>query len=130
MSTPIWDVVTWPVVWVESKDRHSLAGEVYHISTVTIGKAGERGIWGQILFGVESAERLLGLAWDWIALSPGVIALADPMMVLSNVHFRDSDGEPVQAALRVLELNSIIHRIDWQPTVHNRLLSAPSIHSF
>jgi hypothetical protein len=60
------------------------------------------------------------LAWDWAEVRKDVVALCDPMNVLSNVRLVDDEGAPLGAAERVLHLNSAIHELDWQPHVMRR----------
>ena len=55
-----------------------------------------------------------GLAWDWFELRPRVVALADPMNVLSNLEFVDAEGRPLSRGQRLVELNNIIASLPWQ----------------
>lgn len=57
----------------------------------------------------------LMVAWDWIEVAPGCVALADPNGIVSNVRLCcDDDDELEHEGQRRLFLNSIIWRLRWQ----------------
>jgi hypothetical protein len=68
--------------------------------------------WGALLDG-----RLVAAAWDWVEVLPGVVSLADPDNVLTNLRFLDAGGcyeEPTRA---VISINRLIHQTPWQTAV-------------
>ena len=40
---------------------------------------------GQTLWACQSDDAQLGLAWDWVQIGRGVVAMADPMSVVTNL---------------------------------------------
>ncbi|MDH3210360.1 MAG: hypothetical protein OEL91_08280, partial [Burkholderiaceae bacterium] len=78
---------------------------------------------GQTVWGEPPGNNTAGLAWDWIELSQGIIAMADPMAVITNVRFLGPDGgvlTPIEAAPR---LNEVVHSLPWQSKVQQVLHS-------
>ncbi|MDQ2736026.1 MAG: hypothetical protein M3Y55_13795, partial [Pseudomonadota bacterium] len=53
-------------------------------------------------------------AWDWREVRPGVVALSDPMTVLSNIVLLGEEGRPVDSFKRILHLNNVIFSLPWQ----------------
>jgi len=73
--------------------------------------------YGQVLWSCDTPEGPAGLAWDWFELRPRIVALADPMSILSNLEFADAAGRPLSRAQRVIELNNLIACLPWQEQV-------------
>ncbi len=66
-----------------------------------------------------------GVAWDWVQLSRGVVAMADPMSVISNLRLVGSAGEVLTAWEAALYLNEIVHALPWQDEVQRALHDGP-----
>jgi hypothetical protein len=83
---------------------------------------------GQTLWGESSHERPAGLAWDWVQIQQGVVALADPLGLITNLRFLDSEGAALSAQQTALQLNEIVHGLPWQTEVQRALTqsAAPS----
>lgn len=76
---------------------------------------------GQTLWQAESRhEEPIHLAWDWALISPGVLVLADPMSVASNVYPVDSNGL-VNVQTRLDVLVQLVTGLDWTETVREHL---------
>ena len=73
--------------------------------------------YGQLLWGFETDDSMLGIAWDWREVMPDVVAIADPMSIVSNACFVDEEGIAVDDAVRMLCLNSAVYQLPWQTTV-------------
>jgi hypothetical protein len=58
------------------------------------------------------------IAWEWTEIQPDVVALFDPMKILSNVALVDGRGHALVASRRMLHLNNVIHRLDWRSALH------------
>lgn len=57
------------------------------------------------------------IAWEWLMLQDGVVMLADPNAVASNLRFVSSSGEVSDELRRVVLLNVIVHSLQWQHRV-------------
>ncbi|HEX2010170.1 MAG TPA: hypothetical protein VJN44_04455 [Roseateles sp.] len=77
---------------------------------------------GQTLWTGESENgAAAGVAWDWIRLPEGVVALADPMALVTNLQFVSAEGEVLAPMQSVLQLNGIVHTLPWQDEVQRAL---------
>lgn len=122
MLTPAWELLSWPTVWASDEHHASIASKMRHLSTSVSEDRTEEGyVFGQVLFGLESAEEKVGIAWDWVALGGKILAIADPMAIVSNLHFLGEDGRAVREAARILELNNVVNSVPWQRRVRRAL---------
>lgn len=78
---------------------------------------------GQTLWGSASDHGAAALAWDWIQLEPGVVALADPLGLITNLKLVDEHGEPLTLIQAALHLNQWVHGVPWQDEVQRVLLA-------
>ncbi|MCU0762138.1 MAG: DUF4902 domain-containing protein [Hydrogenophaga sp.] len=60
---------------------------------------------------------VVAVSWDWRCLDDGAIVQRLPRTVLSNAMLVDVHGCDRGAELTELELQRLVERIDWQPTV-------------
>ncbi|MEO5735349.1 MAG: hypothetical protein ABIN96_01350 [Rubrivivax sp.] len=69
---------------------------------------------GLSLWGCELDGTLVGMAWDWAEVRPSVVALSDPMKILSNIILLDDDRCCMEEARRLLYFNTAVFRLPWQ----------------
>ncbi|MEO8279059.1 MAG: hypothetical protein ABI564_05170 [Ideonella sp.] len=88
---------------------------------------------GQTMWTGHINEVSFGIGWEWFELCPGVLALADPMMVMTNLFLLDDHGRVLSDDRKTLYLNSVIHELGWQKHVlagsSRRALPAQPVHS-
>jgi hypothetical protein len=118
--TPPWIVRAWPpVVWpiheVPTFRLVHLGTSVLHAPTH--GGAGA----GQTLWGGRMPQGSAGVAWDWVELSRGVVAMADPLGLISNLQFVDGGGAVLSGLQAALRLNQIVNLLPWQQEVARAL---------
>jgi hypothetical protein len=95
--------------WVDNARHFEHIGTVHaHPSTVDDLKH------GQVVWGVPSGSSPVAVCWDWAEIRVGVVALSNPMTVFSNVTLLAEDGAPLTAGQTLLQLNGVIHELDWQ----------------
>ena len=124
MLTPVWELLSWPTVWSGTEDHTGIASRLRHLSTSVCQERTDDGcVIGQVLFGLESGAERFGIAWDWVALGGRVLAIADPMAIVSNLHFVGGDGRAVAESERILELNNVVNSVPWQRRVCRALPS-------
>jgi hypothetical protein len=58
-----------------------------------------------------------GMAWDWVQIARGVVAMADPMSVITNLRLIGPGGEVLTAFEAARYLNSLVHELPWQDEV-------------
>ena len=57
------------------------------------------------------------MAWDWIHLPHGIVAMADPMSVVTNLTLVGPEGEMLTELESARHLNGIVHGLPWQDQV-------------
>lgn len=76
---------------------------------------------GQTIWAWHGDEGDLGLAWDWVQLTRGVVAMADPMAVVTNLRLVGQEGEALTPFESALHINGIVHGLPWQHEVERVL---------
>lgn len=131
MTIPVWQVITWKPVRASLAEWQTALLRMRPIGAAFLphGRApGKRK--GQVLWGTECKGQPVGLAWDWAEVRADVVALSDPMGVLSNVLLLDEHGDCLDEGERMVHLNSAIHGLGWQghacgrAAVHEEALAA------
>jgi len=61
------------------------------------------------------------MAWDWIQLARGVVAMADPLSVITNLRLVNSEGAVLSPIESLRHLNEIVHMLPWQDEVERAL---------
>lgn len=69
---------------------------------------------GQTLWQGEDGQAIAGVAWDWISMPAGVVAMADPMALVTNLQFLNAEGRVLAPLESVRQLNEIVHALPWQ----------------
>jgi hypothetical protein len=118
--TPAWIVCAWPpVLWqADSASRLHLV----HLGTRVLHYGGQTSpCSGQTLWGEASPDHSAGVAWDWIELQQGVVAMADPLGLVTNLKLLDAKGEALSAFEVAVRLNGLVHALPWQNEVQRAL---------
>lgn len=113
---PPWTLCAWPpLLWHVGKQTPL---HLKHLGTQIMnpGDALSRSM-GQTLWAWHGDEGDVGLAWDWIQLTPGVVAMADPMAVVTNLRLLGDEGEVLTASESARHINYIVHGLPWQHEV-------------
>ena len=90
-----------------------------HLATrVTCHEPATRGhtVWGQL-----SGEGDAGIAWDWVEICRGVVAMVDPMQVVTNLRLVSLDGHILAATEAAPHFNQFVRRLPWQEEVRRLL---------
>lgn len=113
-----WHVASWRDVSLTLAQRQWMIRRLAHraCSGPPDGDLRE-GARGQVMWACDIAQGTVGLSWDWFVLRPGVLVMADPMNIVSNLVFVDDEGRPLAESSRIVELNTIVHALAWQPGV-------------
>ena len=118
MNCPKRAVEQWPRVCCPVERVAALAHRMRHQrSAEHPGPSGWRLRRGRTLWAAEVDGHWAGLDWEWGEVQPGVVALADPMRLCSNIEWVDAHGQPLQECRRVLLLNGLVYRLDWQAAI-------------
>lgn len=73
-------------------------------------------MWGQL-----SGDGDAGLAWDWVEVATGVVAMVDPMSVVTNMQLLSLDGRILPTSEAALHINQFVRRLPWQEEVRRLL---------
>lgn len=114
--------------WVDS------ARQFEHIGTVHAHPcASDDFKCGQVVWGVPGGTSPVAICWDWAEVRVGVVALSNPMTVFSNVRLVAEDGAPLSHGQTLLQLNGVIHELNWQRQLceelsfrRHRMVAAPA----
>jgi len=115
-----WSLRAWPpILWQAGRAQ----GLRFHHLGTRVTFTGDRmfGLAGQTMWGGSSADGEAGVAWDWIQISRGVVAMADPMSVVTNLRLIGDEGEVLTALEAARFLNEIVHQLPWQHEVARAL---------
>ena len=123
-TTPPWIVFAWaPVLWQASSATQL---HLVHLSTRVLSLGDSHGpCCGQTLWGDASDEHATGVAWDWVELPQGVVAMADPFGVVTNLRLIGAQGEFLSQSQAAVHLHPLVHALPWQREVR-RVLDQPA----
>lgn len=76
---------------------------------------------GQSTWFLESPDGIGAVGWEWERFHRGVVALSDPMNIVSNLRIVDETQCPVNDSRRALVLNALVHGVDWQVQIRKQL---------
>ena len=123
--TAPWTLRAWPpLLWQAARPPR---GRFRHLGT-RITFSGDRMVRtaGQTLWGGLLEEGDAGVAWDWVQISRGVVAMADPMSVVTNLRLVGEAGEVLTSLQAALYLNALVHELPWQGEVERALRGLPN----
>lgn len=118
-ATP-WSLRAWPpLLWQAGA---SVPVRFHHLNTLVMiddrstGPAAGQTVWA------ASAERGdAGVAWDWIQITRGVVAMADPLAVVTNLRLVGRAGEALAPMEVACFLNELVRGLPWQEEVRRAL---------
>jgi hypothetical protein len=118
-TTPAWIVCAWePILWQTSRTAELC---LEHRTTRVSGVADGGACTGQTLWTVRHDREAAGVAWDWIEIRDGVVAMADPLGLVTNLRLVDDRGETLDEVSAAMRLHAVVHALGWQRTVAEAL---------
>ncbi len=118
--TPAWIVCAWPPLLWQAECAPEL--HFVHLGTRVLSEGdADHPCSGQTVWGNASIECAAGVAWDWIELQRGVVAMADPLGLVTNLQLTDAQGGLLPIMQAALHLNEIVHALPWQSEVQRAL---------
>lgn len=76
---------------------------------------------GETTWTMNTPLGTMSILFEWAEVTRGVLALANPMGIVSNVRLMTDEGDWLTPAQTLLELNFTVHELDWQTVVARRL---------
>ena len=65
------------------------------------------------------------MAWDWVQIAHGVVAMADPMSLVTNLRLVSNQGEVLTSSESARYLNEFVRLLPWQREVQIALRACP-----
>jgi len=115
-----WSLRAWPpLLWQAAE---SARVRFHHLSTrITLGGDNPGTAAGQTVWAAQAEQGEAGMAWDWVQIARGVVAIADPMSVVTNVRLIGDEGEVLTAVQSARYLNELVRTLPWQQEVQRAL---------
>ena len=102
-----WSIRAWPPLLWQAEGASRLRFD--HLDTqVMPASTGDAPRTGQTVWRGTAEEGEVGVAWDWVMVSPDVVAMADPMCVVSNLRLIGPQGEVLTAWEAARHLNQMV----------------------
>ena len=119
-QTPAWIVYALsPVLW---QARCACELQFIHLGTRVLNFGTELSpCSGQTVWGHDSNEQVASVAWDWVEVRQGVVAMSDPFGVVTNLTLLDEQGEALSQREAALHLHQLVHGLPWQSQVRRAL---------
>ena len=119
MAMRSWVLMSWPEVHWELPAEESQWPLFQHMGTHVRGNLdGSDRLVGETVWAARlDADRVLGAAWEWVELRPGVVVICDPNGILTNGCLLDANGDALGEAAAIVGLNRIACTIPWQRVV-------------
>jgi hypothetical protein len=116
IMSPAWTLGTWPgVLWQPDLDPWP---HFVHLATHIAPRiAPDWPRTGQTVWGGRAGDSSAGLSWDWIEIDEGIVAIADPMSMTTNLRLLGPDGAVLTTYATAPYLNRLVHALAWQPEV-------------
>jgi len=76
---------------------------------------------GQTLWGDPSENQPSGIAWDWVEIQEGVVAMSDPFGMITNLRLLDTHGALFDDRQITVQLHQLVHTLPWQIEVQRAL---------
>lgn len=118
-----WALYSWPTVFCQANPKRK--PRFIHLGT-RIVSSGEDGappagqtIWSEHLESGEAA-----LAWDWIEITEGVVAMANPMSVVTNLRLVGEHGQVLGPYDAAIYISQMLRELPWQDEVWRALHTA------
>ena len=118
-----WALDSWPTVFWQANAKKR--PRFVHLST-RLNYAQDRRMLctGTTIWGEFSKAGDAGLAWEWIEIAEGVVAMTDPMSVITNLQLIAADGQILPAVIAALQFNQFVRKLPWQQEVRRLLATA------
>jgi len=119
-TTPAWIVCAWPPVTCKAVQAPEL--HFVHLGTRVLNTGdSDTPTTGQTLWGGPSGDGAAGVAWDWVQIQEGVVAMADPFALVTNLQLVGAQGQVLTGFEVALRLNELVHALPWQTEVQRAL---------
>jgi hypothetical protein len=113
---PPWALYAWPAIFCQASIKRK--ARFVHLGTrVTTSGSRSTPCAGQTVWSEHFDEGQAGLAWDWVQIADGVVAMANPLCVVTNLRLVGDHGELLAARESALHLSRLVCQLPWQDEV-------------
>lgn len=113
---PSWTIRAWPARLWQADGASDL--HFHHLDTQVFPMTDDDApVSGQTVWRGAAADGEIGVAWDWVMLSQDVVAMADPMSVVTNLQLLGDSGEVLTSWEAARHLSRIVYGLPWQNEV-------------
>ncbi len=115
MNIQSWMIKSWATLeWYLPPQVETLPS-FKHMGTQLRDDGGLAGLRaGDTVWMAQDEQRPVGLAWEWVEVKPGVVMLADPNSIITNLQFVDDHQLPVYGLAKTVAVNRLVHALAWQ----------------
>lgn len=122
MNFPSWMIPSLKAAVCHMECAEDVATRMQHLGTTAYPRDDAPQLWaGQTTWAWQERGMCHAVGWDWIEMQRGVIVLADPMALITNVEFASHEQGEKGERQRILLLNSIVYLLPWQEQVRSGL---------
>ena len=114
-----WVLKSWPEVSWELPPEETLWPSFQHMGTnVRVDRDDAGRCFGETVWAARlDDDEVIGAAWEWVELRPGVPVIRDPNGFITNGCLLDAQGEALAEPSVIVGLNRIARAIPWQQVV-------------
>lgn len=115
-----WSIRAWPpLLW---QAENAAPPQFSHVSTQVFDARDDQSPRsGQTVWAGPVADGEAGVAWDWVELPRGAVAMSDPMSVVTNLQLVGPQGEVLTAWEAARHLSQMVYGLPWQGEVERAL---------
>jgi hypothetical protein len=116
MAMRSWVLKSWPEVHWQLPAGSKRWPVFQHMGTeIRPDRDAHNQIVGDTVWAVRlDASRVLGVAWEWVALQGRLPAVRDPNGFVTNGTLFDEDGRALDELTSIVRLNRVAHAVPWQ----------------
>ncbi len=124
MGLQSWMIKSWPIIdWFPSPSDDDWPSFLHMSTQVRQERRGSEPCVGSTVWVGAIDGVYAGLAWEWVELRSGVLMLADPNSIITNIQVVGADRRAADPLHATVSLNVFLHRLPWQDTVGEVLAS-------
>ena len=125
MGLQSWMIKSWPIIdWFPPSPEDEWPSFLHMSTQVRHERRGTEPCVGSTVWVGSLDGVYAGLAWEWVELRTGVLMLADPNSIITNIQVVGVGRQAMDALDASVSLNCILHRLSWQDLVGDVLASA------
>jgi hypothetical protein len=111
-----WTLRAWPpLLWQAGEPPRR---RFQHLGTsIAPGGDARAPTAGQTIWAAHDENGEAGMAWDWVQIAHGVVAMADPMSLVTNLRLVGDQGEVLTTHESARYLNEFVRLLPWQREV-------------